>query len=151
MQKLVKLISTFFYIGYLPRAPGTYASLVGVAIYFLIKDSLFCYVSVTVAVTVAGFLVSGMAEKAFSQKDARCIVIDEVCGMLLCFFLVPFNLINLVLGFALFRIFDITKPYPAKRIQNLKGSAGIMLDDIIAAVYANIILHIFNFFSKSLL
>jgi len=151
VQKLVKLISTFFYIGYLPLAPGTYASLAGILIYFLIKDSLFCYASVTLGVTVAGFLISGAAEKTFSQKDARCIVIDEVSGMLLCFFLIPFHLVNLILGFALFRIFDITKPYPAKRIQNLNGSRGVMLDDIIAAIYTNIILHIFNFCSKSLL
>ncbi len=143
---MIKLIATFFYLGYLPFGPGTMGSLAGILIYVCTKGNRPVYAGVVAILTLLGFLVVEKAQILFKEHDSRKIVIDEVCGMLLCFSFVPFNYINLILGFALFRIFDITKPFPIKKIEALKGGAGIMLDDIMAAVYTNIILHIFCFF-----
>jgi phosphatidylglycerophosphatase A len=139
---IVKTLSTFFYIGYLPLAPGTFATVAGVFIFYLAKDSLVTYSLFILLSLVLGFLVSGPAERIFNKKDARCIVIDEVAGMLLCFVFMPYDVRLLVLGFFLFRFFDILKPFPANRIQDLHGSLGIMGDDIVAGLYTNIILQL---------
>jgi phosphatidylglycerophosphatase A len=89
-----------------------------------------------------GFLVAGRAEKLFGRKDARCIVIDETSGMLLSFMLIPYDIKFLIAAFALFRILDALKPYPAASFEKIKGSMGIMGDDIIAGLYANVILQV---------
>jgi len=144
-QKVIKLVTTCFYIGYLPLMPGTYASMLGVLLYVLVKDSAYAYGSMVLLVTGAGFLFSGRAEKAFSEKDSSKIVIDELSAMLLCFCFVKFYTVNLIAGFILFRIFDIVKPYPIRNLQKLHGSAGIMLDDIVAALYTNISLRLIHY------
>lgn len=146
MEKPIKIMATFFFLGYSPIIPGTMGSLAGMAIYLLVRDNLTVYIGVSIFLTVVGFLFSGKAEEIFREKDCCKIVIDEVCGMCLCFLFIPFNIKSLILGFFLFRLFDVVKPYPARQVQNLKGSAGIMLDDIIAAVYTNIVLQIFHLF-----
>jgi len=89
-----------------------------------------------------GFLVGGSAEKMFGKKDSKFIVIDETSGMLLSLILIPYNYKFVILGFFLFRILDTLKPYPAGRFENLKGSLGIMCDDLVAAVYTNLILQV---------
>lgn len=87
--------------------------------------------------------MSGKAERIFSKKDAKYIVIDEISGMLLSLIFIPYYNIKIVLvGFVLFRSLDALKPYPASRIQGLYGSLGVMGDDIIAGLYTNIILQI---------
>jgi len=133
-------MSTFFGIGFFPVMPGTLGSLAGVIIYyFLWKGHVLLYAFLLI---VLGFFVSGPAERIFGKKDPQPIVIDEVAGMLVAFMLVPFSLKNAVILFILFRIFDIFKPYPIKRLEALPGAAGIMLDDIIAGIYANITFNI---------
>jgi phosphatidylglycerophosphatase A len=139
---IIKTISTFFYIGYLPIIPGTFGSMAGILLFYLIKDSLPVYALSTLLLIILGFLVTSEAEKIFNKKDARYIVIDEVCGMLLSLIFVPYNIKLVIIAFILFRIFDSLKPYPAGRFQDLKGSAGVMLDDIIAGVYTNVILQV---------
>lgn len=136
---IVKTISTFFYIGYLPLIPGTFGSMAGLLIFFLVKGNLFIY---TCAFIALGFLTSGRAEEAFGYKDASCIVIDEVAGMLLSLLFLPYNLKTIIIAFCLFRILDSIKPYPANKLQSLKGSLGIMSDDIVAGLYTNIILQV---------
>lgn len=121
--------------------PGTFGSLGGVVCYLLVKDNFLIYILTMLVIFLLGFLTAGKAEVVFKEKDSGKIVIDEVAAMLLCYLFIPFTFLNLVLGFVLFRIFDIFKPYPAAQAQNLKGSLGIMLDDIIAALYTNSILH----------
>ena len=86
--------------------------------------------------------MAGRAEIIFQQKDSRYIVIDEVAGIFLCMAFLPYNAVLLVAGFFIFRLLDTLKPFPAGRLQNLKGSLGIMLDDLVAALYTNIILQI---------
>ena len=89
-----------------------------------------------------GVIFSGEAEKIYKRKDAQMIVIDEACGMLLALFFVPVSMFSIILGFFIFRIFDILKPPPAKRMEKLTGSLGIMFDDIVAEIYTNLILQI---------
>lgn len=89
-----------------------------------------------------GFLLSGRAEKIFNKKDAGCIVIDEVSGMLLSLIFIPYDIKLVIMAFILFRILDALKPFPSDRLQNLTGSIGIMSDDIVAGLYTNIILQV---------
>ena len=123
--------------------PGTLASLAGILVYYLVKDSNFTYLLVTGLTIILGFLVSGRLEKILGKKDCPCIVIDEVSGMLLSLAFLPYDLRLVIIGFITFRILDILKPWPLRAIQNLKGSLGIMGDDIAAALYTNIILQVF--------
>lgn len=140
MKFFAKLISTFFYVGYLPLIPGTFGSLAGLAVYCLVYKNLALYLFSLLALALLGFIFSGRAEKIFARKDPRYIVIDEVVGMLLSLLFIPYSLKNVVIAFFLFRLMDTLKPYPASGLQRIKGSAGIMVDDIVAGFYANIIL-----------
>jgi phosphatidylglycerophosphatase A len=138
----VKALATFFYAGFFPLIPGTFASMLGLILLFLIKGNLFIYGIVTAVLLILGFLVAGQAERIFQQKDSRHIVIDEAAGMFLSLAFMPHDKRLLLIGFFLFRLLDTLKPFPAGRLQNLKGSLGIMIDDIVAAFYTNIILQI---------
>ncbi len=146
MEKIIKLLTSFFYIGYLPLIPGTYASIAGLLIYLLVRSNIYFFWGATLLITAIGFLTAGRAEVIFREKDPSKIVIDEVSGMLLTFCFIPFSFFNLIAGFIFFRFFDIVKPYPAKQIQKLNGSAGIMFDDIFAEFYANSCLRIIILF-----
>ena len=142
MRRLVKITTSFFYIGHSPFMPGTLGSLAGLLIYFVVKDKLPVYAFSIIFLFALGILFSTEAEKIYKRKDAQMIVIDEACGMMLSLFLVPYNVWIMLSGFILFRVFDILKPPPAKRMEKLTGSMGIMFDDIVAALYTNFILQI---------
>jgi phosphatidylglycerophosphatase A len=129
-------------VGYLPIIPGTFASIVGIFLFYLIKDSIFIYTLFTLLFILLGLLVTTEAEKIFNRKDARCIVIDEICGMLLALIFIPYDVKLVIIAFILFRVLDALKPYPAGKLQNLKGGIGIMSDDIVAGLYTNIILQL---------
>jgi len=135
-------LSTFFYVGYLPFIPGTFGSLAGVFIFFLSQYIPFNVKLFTLMLTGVGFLICGQAEKILDRKDSPYIVIDEVSGMLISLMFVPYDLKLVVIAFVLFRIFDSLKPFPIGRLQNLRGSLGIMADDVVAGVYTNIIIQI---------
>jgi phosphatidylglycerophosphatase A len=138
---LVRAITTFFYLGYLPFIPGTFGSIAGLCIFFLVKDCVFAYAAVTVSLTLLGYLLSGRAEEVFRKKDHRSIIIDEVCGMLISLSFLRYDPKLVVIGFFIFRLLDTVKPYPADRLQDLKGGAGVMSDDIVAGLYTSLILH----------
>jgi len=140
MQKLVKFITSFFYLGHSPFTPGTFGSLGGVAVYYLVKDRVILYAFTMVFLFMLGWLFTAEAERIYKRKDAKMIVIDEASGMLLALFCVPYSLVSVIVGFILFRIFDITKIPPARQLEKFTGAYGIMLDDVIAAIYTNIIL-----------
>jgi phosphatidylglycerophosphatase A len=142
MRFITKLLSTFFYVGYLPLIPGTFGSLAGIILIYLIELYALNYVLLTVAVIAIGFLVCGRAEKAMAKNDPRFVVIDEVSGMLLSLVFIPYDIKLVVLAFILFRVLDTLKPYPAGRLERLKGSVGIMSDDLIAGLYTNLILQV---------
>jgi phosphatidylglycerophosphatase A len=139
---LVIILSTFFYVGYLPFIPGTFGSAAGILLFYLIKDNDVFYILFTLIMVILGFSVAGRAEKIFNKKDAKCIVIDEVSGMLLSFMFLPYDIKLVIMGFILFRIFDSLKPYPANHMERLEGGIGIMSDDIIAGLYTNLILQV---------
>jgi phosphatidylglycerophosphatase A len=139
---IVKTISTFCYVGYLPFIPGTFGSLAGLFLFYIIRGNKFSCALITLFLVLLGFLVSGQAEKIFQKKDPPVVVIDEVSGMLLSLLFIPFDSRFIILAFILFRLFDALKPYPIDKLQNLKGSLGIMSDDLVAGLYANITLQI---------
>jgi phosphatidylglycerophosphatase A len=137
-----KTLSTFFYVGYLPFIPGTFGSIAGIFLYFLIKSNCAAHVLLTLILIIIGFLVSGRAEKLFNKMDPKYVVIDEVSGMLLGLLFIPYGIKLVIIAFVLFRILDTLKPFPAGRLERLHGSMGIMSDDIIAGIYTNIILQV---------
>ena len=138
----VKIISTSFFVGYLPFIPGTFGSAFGIILYYFVKNNIYFYGYVTLSVIILGLLVSGRAEEVFQQKDSRRIVIDEVAGILLALLFIPYDIKLVIIAFVIFRILDALKPYPINKIQEFKGSAGVMGDDILAGIYTNIILQI---------
>lgn len=135
-------LATGFGAGYSPAAPGTAGSLVGLILVFLIHNrSPVFYAAVTLAVFALGVYTAGCVERDTGEKDSRRIVIDEIAGMLLAAFLLPSGAGYWIAGFLLFRLFDIIKPFPAGWVdRNMVGGWGIMLDDTVAGLYANLIL-----------
>jgi phosphatidylglycerophosphatase A len=140
MSRLIKLITSCFYLGYIPFASGTFGSLFGLGIYFLIYPYRVFYAAVSLLFICLGFLTITPAEKIFGQKDPNQIVIDEASGLLVAFFLIPPKVFYLVIGFLLYRLLDIIKPYPLRKLEKIPGAPGVMLDDLGAAVYTNLIL-----------
>jgi len=139
-DKLVKMLSTWFYVGNLPGAPGTAASAVGALMALILSANLFLYIVVLLVVTIIGFMVSGKMEIILDRKDPGCIVIDEVSGILIALFLLPLSPVVMITAFFLFRAFDMFKIYPVNKFEQLKGSKGIMMDDLMAGVYTNIVM-----------
>lgn len=153
-------------VGYLPLAPGTWGSLVGVGIYLLyakaanfsklfLLDSGWVYQQYSaILYAIAGLLLAGVcligiwaskrAVKLFGSKDPQKIVVDEVMGQLIVFAFVPFEISRwlIVAGFVLFRLFDIWKPYPVRNVENLPDGIGVCADDIVAGVYGGVCLSI---------
>ncbi|MBN3038881.1 MAG: phosphatidylglycerophosphatase A [Candidatus Omnitrophica bacterium] len=142
MKNLIKIIASFFYLGYVPFAPGTAGSLGALVIYLFCRKSLFLHTVVLLGVCVVGFLVCGPAEKIFGRKDSPRIVIDEVAGLLLAYWGLELDLLLIVLGFILFRVLDAAKVYPVNKLEKLKGAWGVMGDDLCAGLYTNIALQI---------
>ena len=150
MKRIIKLISTGFYLGYSPIAPGTVGSLLGVLIYVAFRDFVYLYIAVTLLLFIVGFIVSEKAEEIFNEKDSPKIVIDEIASICLVYIFIKPTWLMVGFGFLLFRVFDIMKPYPAKRLEKLSGSKGIMLDDLVAACYAILGVVILNLFLEEL-
>ena len=126
-------------VGWVPVAPGTVASAVTIIALWLLSLSRGHIIVLFVVVTLIGAWAAERAERAIGTKDPGAIVIDEVAGMTLSVLLVPVTIPIAVLAFLLFRVFDIVKPTPARQAQALRGGAGVMVDDLIAGLYALII------------
>ena len=142
IDRLCKMIASVFYVGYLPVAPGTLGSLAAVLLYYFICRNTIMMSAVILVIIILGFVTSGRMEKIFGEKDPGEIVIDEFSGMLISLYRMPPTMGYVVAGFLLFRFFDIVKPRPIKNLEKLKGSLGIMSDDIMAGIYANMILQV---------
>ncbi len=144
-QIIIKFLASGFYAGYSPLAPGTAGSLVGVLIYLLLQNlSNITYIAFIILIFIAGIFIAGEAENIYQKKDSPYIVIDEIAGMLITFLFFPIGpkgLIFLLSGFITFRIFDILKPFPVRLMERrLAGGWGVMCDDIMAGVYANLVI-----------
>ena len=135
-----KTIGTFFGCGYFPRAPGTFTSLVTVIILWFIPQVQGVYLlAAAVIVTLTGIPAGTKLEKIWDEDPSR-VTIDEAAGMLITLIWIPHSLFLFILGFILFRFFDIAKPFPIDRLQKLHGGVGIMIDDVLAGFYAQVIL-----------
>ncbi len=138
MRQPVMWLATGFGAGLSPLAPGTVGSLVGVLFYLgLAKLPLLAYLSVVLMLAVIGVLVCGRAGRALGVTDHPGIVWDEIVGLLITMTATPPSWRSLVLGFTLFRLFDILKPWPVAGIdRRVAGGLGVMLDDVVAGLYA---------------
>ena len=144
MTRLAVFLATVGYSGYFPIAPGTVGSAAGLVVYLLVwwTQSPIVEVGLIVALFSAGVWASTTAEHYFGGIDPGPIVIDEVVGMLITLAFIPVGWSAALAGFVLFRIFDVIKPYPAGRLEALHGGLGVMADDAMAAVYANLSLRL---------
>jgi len=133
-------IATVFGVGYAPIAPGTFGSAAGLVVWWLLPSSPAAQAVAIVVIFCAGSWGGSVAERYFGRTDPGQVVIDEVLGMLITLFLNPVGWTGAFAGFFLFRIFDVIKPYPANRLEQLHGGIGVMADDAMAAVYANLVL-----------
>ncbi len=144
MTRLALLLATFFSIGYSPVAPGTAGSIGGLAVLAGLRGtgSRLLEPVVILGLTALGIWSASVAERHFKLEDPGPVVIDEVVGMLVSLLWLPASWQTLAAGFLLFRFFDIVKPYPANRLERLPGGVGIMADDVMAGVYANLALRL---------
>ena len=144
MQKIILFLASGAGSGYIPFAPGTWGSAVGLLVYWLLlRLSQWPFVATVAAVVFLSCWIAGLAEGFLGQKDPQVIVIDEVAGMLVSLLFLPVNWKIAVAGFVLFRIFDIWKPFPARWAQDtLPGGWGVVGDDVVAGIYANLVLQI---------
>lgn len=144
MTRLAVFIATAGYSGYFPFAPGTVGSAVGLLVYLLVwwSQSPVVEVGLIVALFAVGVWAGTTAERYFGGVDPGPIVLDEVVGMLITLAFIPVGLSGALAGFVLFRIFDIIKPFPAGRLEALHGGLGVMADDAMAAIYANLSLRL---------
>lgn len=140
MRAVAVALATFGYVGYFPIAPGTAGSLAALALFALVRwaGAPMVELGVIGLVFVAGTWAASETERALARKDPGPIVIDEVLGMLITLALVPASWWGIGAGFLLFRVFDVIKPYPAGRMEQVKGGLGVMLDDAVAGVYAHL-------------
>ncbi|HBI15826.1 MAG TPA: phosphatidylglycerophosphatase A [Desulfobulbaceae bacterium] len=144
MDRLILFIATGGGAGYLPRAPGTWGSLVGVALWFALRNlAVLPYLSVIAALFVVGTLCAGSAEKIIDRADPGLVVVDEIVGQMLALLAAPHHPGAVLLGFLFFRLFDILKPFPAGWLdRHIHGGLGIMLDDVVAGLYSLLLLQI---------
>jgi phosphatidylglycerophosphatase A len=144
VTRLAVFIATVGYCGYFPVAPGTVGSAAGLLFYLLVwwSGSPVVEVGLIVGLFAAGVWAGTVAERYFGGVDPGPIVMDEVVGMLITLAFIPVGLSGALAGFVLFRIYDVFKPYPAGRFEQLHGGLGVMADDAMAAVYANLTLRL---------
>ena len=148
MEPIARLVATGIYTGYSPVAPGTAGSLFALAILWLLRPSDFILGTGLILLSPLGVWASSRVEREEVQKggkhDPSIVNIDEIVGMGLSVVLLPHAVPRVwwIAGFLLFRLFDIVKPFPADRAQRLPGGWGIMIDDVIAGIYANAVLQV---------
>ncbi len=144
---IYSFLATFLGVGYLPKMPGTWGSLAAFGVYLMLPSSLFIipglYFSIPALLLFSLFavFVSGKAELKLGH-DAGSIVIDEVCGYFIAVMFLPKMALIGVYAFLFFRVFDIAKPFPVSRSQKLPGGWGVVTDDLLAGIYANLLTQI---------
>ena len=151
MNYFISLLAAGFGVGYSPIAPGTLGTLIAIPVYYFLSNIH----SPIYEITLIGFFflsvwISQKAEIFLGKRDDPRIVIDEMTGFLITMLWVPKTILFIILGFFLFRFFDILKPFPIRLLEKrLKGGWGVVLDDVLAGVYGNIILQIISYFTLS--
>lgn len=148
MGRLAVFLSSGLYIGYLPKAPGTFGTLWGILLFYLLRgtSSTVFFIFVTLFIIFA-VIVSQLAERHLGTHDQGLIVIDEIAGYLVTVLGFSFSWQTAVLGFFLFRLFDIWKPIPIRWLdEKIPGGLGVVLDDVFAGIYGWLCLHIIFYF-----
>jgi phosphatidylglycerophosphatase A len=144
MSRLAVVIASVGYVGFIPVAPGTFGTAAGLAL--LVALRAFAPPGADLAAILVTFVVgvwaSTVAERALARTDPGPVVIDEVLGTFITMALLPVSLPVAVAGFLLFRIFDVIKPFPARRLESAPGGLGVMLDDAMAGIYAHLTLRL---------
>jgi phosphatidylglycerophosphatase A len=150
-DKAILFFATGAGAGYLPKAPGTFGTVVALPICYVLSAAGWFYaIPAILALVLLSVWIAGKAEKMIQQKDPGCIVIDEMAGMTVTLAGLPFHLIPVVVGFIVFRVLDIVKPVPIRTVEKkLSGGTGIVADDIIAGAMANVIVRILLFVIES--
>jgi phosphatidylglycerophosphatase A len=148
-KRLTLTLASAFYIGFIPGAPGTYASIATTLVFFAVyclahRISPALHIISLCLISLIGVFVSGETSRKSGIEDPSFVVIDEVAGQLLTFLFLPVNAWNLFLGLAAFRIFDMWKPFPIRKLESLPGGFGIMADDLLAGVYGALAVHLIN-------
>jgi phosphatidylglycerophosphatase A len=144
MNRFAVFVASFGYVGFFPIAPGTAGSLAALALFAFIRwiGVPAIELGAIVVVFAIGIWAASGTEIALGRKDPGVVVIDEVLGMLITLALLPVSFSGVVLGFLLFRLFDVVKPYPAAQLEHLHGGLGIMADDAVAGVYSHLLLRL---------
>ena len=149
MNNFVKLISTFFYSGYMPKLPGTFGTFTALIFYYFIilffNPPFLQLALITLLIVFISIIFSHYSIKIFNSDDPPKVVIDEVAGFFVALLFIPFSILNLFSAFVLFRLFDIWKPLFIKEFEKLPAGLGITLDDVAAGVVANLCLQIIIF------
>ena len=150
---LIKTFTSVFGLGYLPCAPGTWGTFGAFLFWqFYFKNtSIKEYLLILVLLIIFGVYLSSAAERIYKCKDSQHIVIDEFCGYLLSMAFIPIGIAWGIIGFILFRLFDIFKPNPIRQLEKLPLGLGVMADDLMAGVYVAIILNVGSYFISYLL
>jgi phosphatidylglycerophosphatase A len=142
-SKFFLFLATGFGSGFSPVIPGTAGSLVAVPIYYFLSRIPSPVYEITIlACFFLSVYASDHAQRYWGKKDDRRIVIDEIIGFLITMLWLPGSVWTILAGFFLFRFFDILKPFPIRRLERIDGGYGVVLDDVLAGVYANIVLHL---------
>lgn len=139
---LVRFVATFGGVGYLPLAPGSWATAAGAVLAYFVADNLAVYTILTLVLFGLGVVATGLLERQLGRKDPGIAVIDEVVGILVALWGLPLIWPVVLTGYFLFRAFDMFKIYPINKLEALQGGWGIMLDDFFAGVYTNLVLRI---------
>ena len=144
MRRLALFISTCGYLGYVPIAPGTFGSALGLLIFYGVRStgSTALELGVIALVFAVGLWSATIAEHHFGGIDPGPIVLDEVLGMLVTLALLPVSPLGAFVGFLVFRVLDVVKPFPSARFELLPGGLGVMADDAMAAVYGNLLMRV---------
>lgn len=144
MRRLGVFIATVGYIGFAPIAPGTFGSAAGLAVFYAVRagGSTVIELATIVVLFVIGIWSGTEAEHHFGGIDPGPVVLDEVVGMLITLALIPVNAAGAIVGFLIFRILDVVKPWPSGQMERLPGGLGVMADDGMAAIYGNLIMQV---------
>jgi len=141
MTRVALIVATAGGAGYFPIAPGTVGSAVGVVLYLATRHlAPIWHIAILAFVIVIGIWASTIAERHFKREDPGYVVIDEVAGQLVTLLLTGAGLSGAIIGFFVFRVLDVIKPWPARQFEAFHGGVGIMADDLMAGVYGLIIM-----------
>jgi phosphatidylglycerophosphatase A len=142
MKYFYYCIGTFFGFGMVPGARGTWGSLAGACCFYFLMVNPPAYWLVLAAIFFLGVWVSTHMEEIIGQRDPPCVVIDEVCGVGVAMLGIPLQWPYIIMAVILFRIFDVWKPFPIRKTEKLPRGWGVMADDLLAGIYANIWIHV---------